>query len=51
MRSYVDCILFNSHVGKITWLYGSGIWSKKEWVLHEIDDDDIISAYEINSIF
>lgn len=41
--------LFDSRVGKTTWPYGSGVWSKKEWVLPEIDDDDIISAFEGNS--
>lgn len=25
--------LFDSRVGKTTWPYGSGVWSKKEWVL------------------
>nr|KJB70200.1 hypothetical protein B456_011G062900 [Gossypium raimondii] len=38
--------LFDSRVGKTTWPFGSGVWSKKEWVLPEIDDDDIISAFE-----
>ncbi|KAK3004286.1 hypothetical protein RJ639_019669 [Escallonia herrerae] len=41
--------LFDSRVGKTTWPYGSGVWSKKEWVLPEIDDDDIVSAFEGNS--
>ncbi|KAL7598570.1 hypothetical protein Lser_V15G25531 [Lactuca serriola] len=41
--------LFDSRVGRTTWPYGSGVWSKKEWVLPEIDDDDIISAFEGNS--
>jgi hypothetical protein len=25
--------LFNERVGKTTWPYGSGVWSKKEWIL------------------
>ena len=25
--------LFDSRVGKTHWPYGSGVWSKKEWVL------------------
>lgn len=25
--------LFDERVGKTTWPYGSGVWSKKEWVL------------------
>ncbi|KAL5978766.1 hypothetical protein ACLOJK_029883 [Asimina triloba] len=41
--------LFDSRVGKRTWPYGSGVWSKKEWVLPEIDGDDIISVFEGNS--
>ncbi|XWS70053.1 hypothetical protein CRYUN_Cryun03dG0016200 [Craigia yunnanensis] len=41
--------LFDSQVGKTTWPYGSGVWSKKEWVLPEIDPDDIVSAFEGNS--
>ncbi|KAI5065260.1 hypothetical protein GOP47_0019955 [Adiantum capillus-veneris] len=41
--------LFDSRVGKTTWPYGSGVWSKKEWVLPEIDNDDIVSAFEGNS--
>ncbi|XVE51897.1 hypothetical protein DITRI_Ditri02bG0077700 [Diplodiscus trichospermus] len=41
--------LFDSRVGKTTWPFGSGVWSKKEWVLPEIDDDDIVSAFEGNS--
>ncbi len=28
------------------WPYGSGIWGKKEWVLPEIKDDNIVSLYE-----
>ncbi|KAH7423617.1 hypothetical protein KP509_12G064000 [Ceratopteris richardii] len=41
--------LFDSRVGKTTWPFGSGVWSKKEWVLPEIDNDDIVSAFEGNS--
>ncbi|KAL2462442.1 Threonine synthase 1 [Forsythia ovata] len=41
--------LFDSRVGKTTWPYGSGVWSKKEWVLPEIDSDEIVSAFEGNS--
>jgi threonine synthase len=28
------------------WPYGSGVWGKKEWVLPDIDDDNIVSMYE-----
>ncbi|CAM6087194.1 unnamed protein product [Calypogeia fissa] len=41
--------LFDSRVGKTTWPYGSGVWSKKEWVLPEISNDDIVSVFEGNS--
>ncbi|CAK7356898.1 unnamed protein product [Dovyalis caffra] len=41
--------LFDSRVGKTSWPYGSGVWSKKEWVLPEISSDDIVSAFEGNS--
>ncbi|KAL4330746.1 hypothetical protein AHAS_Ahas13G0430900 [Arachis hypogaea] len=41
--------LFDSCVGRTTWPYGSDVWSKKEWVLPEIDSVDIISAFEGNS--
>ncbi|KAL1203783.1 Threonine synthase 2 [Cardamine amara subsp. amara] len=41
--------LFDSRVGKTNWPYGSGVWSKKEWVLPQIEDDDIVSAFEGNS--
>ncbi|GJW97251.1 threonine synthase, chloroplastic-like protein [Tanacetum coccineum] len=41
--------LFDSRTGKTTWPYGSGVWSKKEWVLPEIDSDDIVSLFEGNS--
>ncbi|XP_039121677.1 threonine synthase, chloroplastic-like [Dioscorea cayenensis subsp. rotundata] len=41
--------LFDSRVGHTTWPYGSGVWSKKEWVLPEIDGEDIVSLFEGNS--
>ncbi|XP_047323134.1 threonine synthase, chloroplastic-like [Impatiens glandulifera] len=41
--------LFDSRVGKAIWPYGSGVWSKKEWVLPEIDNDDIVSVFEGNT--
>lgn len=41
--------LFDSRVGKTTWPYGSGVWSKKEWVLPGIDNDDIVSTFEGNT--
>ncbi|PWA76997.1 Serine/threonine dehydratase, pyridoxal-phosphate-binding site-containing protein [Artemisia annua] len=41
--------LFDSRIGRTAWPYGSGVWSKKEWVLPEIDSDDIVSLFEGNS--
>ncbi|PNX65264.1 threonine synthase, partial [Trifolium pratense] len=38
----LDCNLFDSRVDKTTWPYGSRVWSKKEWVLPENNDDDNI---------
>ncbi|KAF9604521.1 hypothetical protein IFM89_007642, partial [Coptis chinensis] len=40
--------LFNSR-GKTTWPYGSSVWKYKEWVLPEIDADDIVGLYEGNT--
>ncbi|KAF9609956.1 hypothetical protein IFM89_019512, partial [Coptis chinensis] len=34
---------------KTTWPYGSSVWKYKEWVLHEIDADDIVGLYEGNT--
>jgi len=28
------------------WPFGSGVWGKKEWILPEIDDNNIVSLYE-----
>ena len=41
--------LFDERVGKTVWPYGSGVWSKKEWVLPGIPDEDIVSMFEGNS--
>jgi len=41
--------LFDGRIGTTSWPYGSGVWSKKEWVLPELGDDDIISMFEGNS--
>ncbi|KAJ6794419.1 putative threonine synthase, chloroplastic [Iris pallida] len=41
--------LFDSRVGRTTWPFGSGVWSKKEFVLPEIDPDHIVSLFEGNS--
>ncbi len=41
--------LFDSRSGTTKWPYGSGIWSKKEWVNPEIDNENIVSMYEGNT--
>jgi threonine synthase len=41
--------LFESRVGTTGWPYGSGVWSKKEWVLPGIANEDIVSMFEGNS--
>lgn len=41
--------LFDERSGKTLWPYGSGVWSKKEWVLPEIPNDDVVSMFEGNS--
>jgi threonine synthase len=41
--------LFDGRVGTTRWPFGSGVWSKKEWVLPGIADDDIVSMFEGNS--
>eukprot|EP00798_Chlamydomonas_sp_ICE-L_P027638 gene27638-7276_t len=41
--------VFDSRVGSTAWPYGSGVWSKKEWVLPGIDDKDVVSMFEGSS--
>ncbi len=38
--------LFESRSGSHRWPYASGVWGKKEWVLPELPDDDIVSLNE-----
>ena len=38
--------LFEDRYKSTQWPYGSGVWAKKEWVLPEIKDDNIVSLYE-----
>ena len=38
--------LFESRYKSNVWPYGSGVWAKKEWVLPDIKDDNIVSLYE-----
>ncbi|MBN2077561.1 MAG: threonine synthase [Spirochaetes bacterium] len=41
--------LFDGRVGTTRWPYGSGIWSKKEWVAPAVDDENIVSMFEGNT--
>jgi threonine synthase len=38
--------LFEARGHKTEWPYGSGVWGKKEWVLPEIENDNVVSMYE-----
>lgn len=41
--------LMSSRVGATSWPYGSGVWGKKEWVVPDLDDENVVSMYEGNS--
>ncbi len=41
--------LFDGRVGTTRWPYGSGIWSKKEWVAPAVSDENIVSMFEGNT--
>lgn len=41
--------LFNSRTGTNKWPYGSGVWSKKEWVVPQINSENIVSMNEGNT--
>jgi threonine synthase len=38
--------LFDERYKRTTWPYGSGVWGKKEWVLPQVEDDNIVSLDE-----
>src|SRR6266487_1600216 len=38
--------LFEERYKSNRWPYGSGVWGKKEWLLPQIDDKNIVSLYE-----
>jgi len=38
--------IFEDRYKSTQWPYGSGIWGKKEWVLPQIADENIVSLYE-----
>ena len=41
--------LFEARAHKTQWPYGSGVWGMKEWVLPEIDNENVVSMYEGHS--
>lgn len=41
--------LFDERYGRTQWPYGSGVWSKLEWVLPQIDPAHVVSLFEGNS--
>ncbi|MAJ61213.1 MAG: threonine synthase [bacterium TMED88] len=41
--------IFARRAGRHEWPYGSGVWGKKEWVLPEIEDGNVVSMYEGHS--
>jgi len=38
--------LFEERYKSNQWPYGSGVWGKKEWILPEIDNNNVVSLYE-----
>ncbi len=38
--------LFEDRYKSTQWPYGSGVWGKKEWILPQITDENIVSLYE-----
>jgi len=41
--------LFEERAHQNEWPYGSGVWGKKEWVLPDIDNENVVSMYEGNT--
>ena len=41
--------IMEDRAGTTQWPYGSGVWRYKEWVLPNIDDDNIVSMFEGNT--
>src|SRR5690242_20888564 len=38
--------LFEERYKSNQWPYGSGVWGKKEWILPQIDNQNVVSLYE-----
>ncbi len=41
--------IFEKRAHQNKWPYGSGVWGKKEWVLPDIDNENVVSMYEGNT--
>jgi threonine synthase len=41
--------IFRTRTHASEWPYGSGVWGKKEWVLPEVDAENVVSMYEGNT--
>lgn len=41
--------LFDSRYGRTSWPYGSGVWSKHEWVQPHVATENVVSLYEGNT--
>ncbi|MFK8002271.1 MAG: threonine synthase [Polyangiales bacterium] len=41
--------LIDGRVGRSAWPYGSGVWSKKEWVQPHVAPENVVSLYEGNT--
>ncbi len=41
--------LFDERYGRTQWPYGSGVWSKLEWVLPQVAAENVVSLFEGNS--
>lgn len=41
--------LFDGRYGRTAWPYGSGVWSKHEWVQPHVHPDNVVSLFEGNS--
>ncbi|HJL19705.1 MAG TPA: threonine synthase [Sandaracinaceae bacterium LLY-WYZ-13_1] len=41
--------LFDERYGRTTWPYGSGVWSKHEWVQPHVEPAHVVSLYEGNT--
>ncbi len=41
--------LFEGRSGTTAWPFGSGVWRYKEWVIPDLEDDNIVSTFEGNT--